>query len=110
MKQNDNVLLDIGTGCGVLGISVLLQNPGYFAEAIFTDYFADALEVAKQNYECRMQNAELKVQFLQADLLDFLLNKSSTLKGTPSFIKEDSTIVLVANLPYIPEEAFEQNS
>jgi len=44
-------LLDIGTGCGVLGISVLLQNPGFFHEAIFTDYYANALEVAKLNYD-----------------------------------------------------------
>ncbi|HBB03581.1 TPA: hypothetical protein DCZ39_01580, partial [Patescibacteria group bacterium] len=47
-----------------------------------------------------------------ADLLDFLLNKSSTLKGTPSFLKEDKidNTVLVANLPYIPEETFEMNA
>jgi len=52
------------------------------------------------------------VEFVEADLLNFLLeNKSSTLKGTPSFeIKEDSNVVLVANLPYIPEESFEQNA
>jgi len=56
------------------------------------------------------------VQFLQSDLLDFLLDKSSTLKpfnypkykGAPSFKKEDN-IILVANLPYIPEETFEAN-
>jgi release factor glutamine methyltransferase len=27
----DLVLLDVGTGCGVLGLSVLLHNPGYFS-------------------------------------------------------------------------------
>ena len=46
-----NVLLDIGTGCGVLGISVLLQNHIFFEEAIFTDYYANALAVAKINFE-----------------------------------------------------------
>ena len=56
-----------------------------------------------------MINDKLNVQFLQSDLLDFI--KSSTLKGTPSFeIKEDSNIVLVANLPYIPEKMFEENA
>jgi len=30
---------------------VLLQNPDYFAEAVFADYFANALEVAKINYQ-----------------------------------------------------------
>jgi methylase of polypeptide subunit release factors len=51
MKHHDNVLLDIGTGCGVLGISVLLQNPGYFSEVVFSDYFENALEIAKRNFQ-----------------------------------------------------------
>jgi len=108
-KLGENLLLDIGTGCGVLGISVLLQNVGYFSEAIFTDYFENALEIAKTNYQLLITNYEWKVSFLHSDLLDFLT--SSSLKDTPSFeIKEDSNVILVANLPYIPEEAFEQNS
>ncbi|MEI6774890.1 MAG: methyltransferase [bacterium] len=49
-ESRKNVLLDIGTGCGVLGISVLLQNPGYFAHVVFSDYFANALEIAQKNY------------------------------------------------------------
>ena len=126
IEWNNNLLLDIGTGCGVLWISVLLQNPGYFAEAILCDYFANALEVAKINYQklvidqWKMNNEKwiMKVSFLQSDLLEFL--KSSTLKGTPSFvhgipfgqIKEvlARNVILVANLPYIPEETFELNA
>ena len=110
-KPEKNLLLDIWTGCWVLWISVLLQNPVYFSEAIFTDYFADALEIAKKNFEhftWEIKNDTLKVDFLQSDLLDFL--KSSTLKDSPSFqTKEDINIILVANLPYIPEETFEAN-
>ena len=110
-KPENNLLLDIWTGCWVLWISVLLQNPTYFSEAIFTDYFADALEIAKKNFEhftWEIKNDTLKVDFLQSDLLDFL--KSSTLKDSPSFqTKEDINIILVANLPYIPEETFEAN-
>ena len=103
-----NLLLDIWTGCWVLWISVLLQNPVYFSEAIFTDYFADALEIAKKNYQTLITEYRWKVSFLQSDLLDFL--KSSTLKDSPSFqTKEDINIILVANLPYIPEETFEAN-
>ena len=51
MYHESNILLDIGTGCGVLGISVLLQNPGYFRQAALADYFANALEIAKINYQ-----------------------------------------------------------
>jgi methylase of polypeptide subunit release factors len=50
MSHESNFLLDIGTGCGVLGISVLLQNPTYFSQVVFSDYFANALEVAQKNY------------------------------------------------------------
>ena len=54
-----------------------------------------------------MIHDRLKVSFLQSDLLDFLVNKSSFVS---SFIKEDfGNVVLVANLPYIPEEMFEAN-
>ena len=87
-----NLLLDIWTGCWVLWISVLLQNPVYFSEAIFTDYFADALEIAKKNYQTLITEYRWKVSFLQSDLLDFL--KSSTLKGTPSLKKEDKKLNL----------------
>lgn len=105
------VLLDIWTGCGVLGISVLLQNPNFFTEAIFTDYFADALGVAKQNYNRHIGNKWLmnndkwimKVEFLEADLLDFINEEKLETWKT-------SNIILVANLPYIPEDAFEQNA
>ncbi len=107
-KWRNNLLLDIGTGCGVLGISVLLQNPDYFAEAIFTDYFENALEIAKKNYGTLVKNYAWKVSFLHADLLDFLTHKSPLL--IPPFIKGNLSIILVANLPYIPEEMFESNA
>ncbi len=31
VQTPDVVLLDVGTGCGVLGLSVLLHNPGRFS-------------------------------------------------------------------------------
>lgn len=111
-RLKPNLLLDIGTGCGVLWISVLLQNPDYFAHAIFSDYFANALEVAKINYQKLITEFSWKVDFFQSDLLDFLVNKSSGSSSlATSFIKADFSrnIVLVANLPYIPEEMFEAN-
>jgi len=43
----------------VLGISVLLQNPSFFDEVIFTDYFGDALLVAKKNYEALIATDEM---------------------------------------------------
>ncbi len=101
-QWKNNVLLDIGTGCGVLWISVLLQNSDYFAHAVFSDYFANALEVAKRNYQKLITGFSWKVDFFQSDLLDFL--NDGTMKQW-----NNGNIVLVANLPYIPEETFEAN-
>lgn len=101
MHHESNLLLDIWTGCGVLWISVLLQNPNYFSHVIFSDYFANALEIAKRNYKKLITGFSWKVDFFQSDLLDFLVRWTSELP--------DGNTVLVANLPYIPEETFEQN-
>ena len=116
IHHESHLLLDIGTWCGVLWISVLLQNPDFFSDVIFSDYFENALEIAQRNFKWLMKNEQwkMKVSFIQSDLLDFLIRwtseKSSTLKDSPSFeIKEDTHVVLVANLPYIPEEMFENN-
>lgn len=111
-EWKNNILLDIWTGCWVLWISVVLQNPNYFSQVIFSDYFANALEVAKKNYHTLVKEYPWKVKFVQSDLLDFLVNKSSGSSSlATSFINDDfsGNIVLVANLPYIPEEMFEAN-
>lgn len=48
----------------------------------------------------------MKVSFLHADLLDFMFHSPFN----SELYTLNSEFVLVANLPYIPEEAFEQNS
>jgi len=104
MSHESNLLLDIGTGCWVLWISVLLQNPDFFSRAIFSDYYANALEVAKKNFEnftWEMIHDRLKVDFFQSDLLQFIENWELKI--------ENYNVILVANLPYIPEEMFESN-
>ena len=45
------ILLDIGTGSGVLGCSVLLQNQDKISQVFMSDISADALYVAKRNYD-----------------------------------------------------------
>ena len=70
-KLEKALLLDIGTGCGVLWISVLLQNPNFFAEVVFSDYYGNALDVAKKNFEFLISNFEWKVSFVESDLLEF---------------------------------------
>lgn len=94
-------LLDIGTWCGVLGISILLQNPCFFRRAIFTDISPKALSVAQLNYEIQIKDHDFPIEFIKSDLLDFCEDIK--------FQKEACDIILVGNLPYIPEKTFDEN-
>ena len=96
-----NILLDIGTGCGVLWISVLLQNPCFFRQAILTDISEKALAVAQQNYEIQIKDHDFPVEFIKSDLLDFIEEKKAKIAAC--------RIILVGNLPYIPEKTFDEN-
>jgi release factor glutamine methyltransferase len=106
--QSDCLLLDVGTGCGVLGLSVLLHNPTVFGQAILSDMSADALDVAKRNYsllESRLQTTDYSVSvlFVHGSLVEYLQN--------PDYRTQiaGKNVVLVANLPYIPDEMFDTN-
>lgn len=75
--------LDVGTGSGVIAITLALENPG--STVIATDLSTDALALATEN-AARLE-ATGRVQFEHADLLP-------TADIRPDFV--------VANLPYIP--------
>jgi len=106
-KVFQNILIDVGTGCGVLWISVLLQNPDFFDRVYFTDISEWALDVAKRNYSNLLPltpskvEGELNVEFLKSDLLDFWHEED---------ISKIYNFTIVANLPYIPDEMFEVNA
>lgn len=107
VQTSDVILLDVGTGCGVLGLSVLLHNPGKFSWAILSDFSPDALEVARENYgllKDRIMHVALgSVAFVHSSLLAYLQepNYASVIAG--------KDVVLVANLPYIPDAMFDAN-
>ena len=96
----NNILFDIGTGCGVLWLSVLLHNPSFFSEAYLSEYIDYTLSLAKENFEI-FKNKLIKtnLNLVKANLLDFI--------DPTKFIS--SQLILVANLPYIPEDTFNQN-
>lgn len=101
-----NILLDIGTWSWVLWISVLLQNPDTFQTAFLTDYSQDALKVAKQNYQNLILNADKNIQtqveFIHSDLLAFITDSQ--------FSIPNPNIILLGNLPYIPEKTHDENN
>lgn len=100
-----NILLDVWTWCWVLWTSVLLQNPDYFQSATFSDISDGAIEVAKRNYKNLVADHNVSptpVTFVKSDLVAYLDQQQEEIK--------DANIILVANLPYIPDATFDNNA
>lgn len=99
-------LFDIGTGCGVLGLSTLLHNPNRFQRAYLSEYIDYTLSLATENFEYYKDKLwTTDVQLVKSNLVDFVgdcLSKWEFEIGGNEF-------VLVANLPYIPEQTFNEN-
>ncbi len=100
-ENRSTMLIDVGTGSWVLGLSVLLHNPNFFQQAYLLDYSRDALDLAQKNYEHHKENFSTTVQLQHSDLLTWIVDENK--------ISDWDQIVLLANLPYIPDEMFEQN-
>ena len=82
LPQNQNVL-DMGCGSGVLGLTLASQRPGW--QLTLADVSPDALALAQENAAAQeIQNAS----FLHSDLFSAIVNPFDG---------------IVANLPYVPE-------
>lgn len=80
-------VLDLGTGSGVIGISLKLERPNW--HVIASDISAAALEVAKQN----ATELAADVDFIESDLFNNLLNYQFDLIVTnPPYIALDETM------------------
>lgn len=102
LSASDHILLDIGTGSGVLACSVLLQNQEKFQEVFMADLSADALMVAKKNYDQLIDGRHHDMRMIQSDLCTFLESYPQIITGR--------NLILTANLPYIPDQTFDENS
>lgn len=81
--ESANRLVDVGTGSGILAITLALERPGLEVSAV--DLSEDALALARENAE--HLGVSDRIAFRRSDLLD-------QLEGPFHWI--------VANLPYIP--------
>ena len=101
-EDSDHILLDIGTGSGVLWCSVLLHNGGKIKEVFLADIAADALYVANRNYNDLIDGSLYDTRIVQSDLCAFLESYSGIIEGRK--------LIMTANLPYIPDQTFDENS
>ncbi len=83
---------DIGTGSGVIAVSVAMHMPD--ARILATDISYAALQVAKHNAE--KFHVHHQIEFVECDLLPALNAERSTFN------------IICANLPYIPTETLHQ--
>lgn len=96
--EKKHILIDIGTWCWVLWLSVYKFNYNKISKAYLTEYYKKTLEVAKLNKQNLLPDAD--INFLEADLFNFWWKEDEI---------NQKDIVLVANLPYIPNQMFEDN-
>ena len=99
------VLFDIWTGCGVLWLSVLLNSKDFFEKAYLSEYIEYTLSLARENYEIyKSEIWNTDVKLVQSNLIAFAWD---CLKNNE--ISDKQNCLLVANLPYIPEQTFNEN-
>jgi len=96
---NKHILCDVWTGCWVLWLTTFLHNTKLIRKAYLSDYYDDALIVAQKNYHRLCENVDTDtIQFFHASLLDYLTDQD---------IQISDPLAVVANLPYIPDQTFE---
>lgn len=100
------ILFDIWTWCGVLWLSVLLHNKNFFEKAFLSEYIDYTLSLARENYlQYEKELWDTQVNLIQSNLVAFIDN---CLKNN-DFDGKKYNFLLVANLPYIPEQTFNEN-
>lgn len=118
-KSKQYTLLDIGTGSGILGLATLYHCGHHIKQAYLCDLSEQALDVAQWNQKKivpTINDTKEVCRFLHCSLLDHPELKAcfSSKQSDTHPVKGDVTqwqgVLLVANLPYIPDELFANNA
>lgn len=95
--QNDEILIDVGTGSGCIPIS--LGKKANIQKIIAIEKSNTALEMAKKNAE----KHQVEVNFICNDFMSELRIKNSELRKKMREVS-DVPKIITANLPYVPNE------
>lgn len=95
-------VIDVGTWCGVLWLSTFYFNQDKISNLYLSDITDEALKVAKSNYKNLFQSKKVvEPVYIKSNLVQFLLDKQAE--------NLEPDVVLIGNLPYIPDDVFEEN-
>ena len=101
-------LLDLGCGCGVLGLSVAILSQKKPKTLASWDLSPDAVDLTKKNIE--KYSEQLSASNIATSTL--VSRGLEELAQFPELQKQRQTnkLVIVCNYPYIPDETFEDNA
>ena len=107
-KWSNNILIDVGTWCGVLWLSSLLLAAKAWSHTYLTDYEPQIIELTLKNltrHETEIINrgSASTIELITASMLDWVNSEHVSMRNS------HDNIVIVANLPYIPETTFDEN-
>ncbi len=91
-EKGISTLVDVGTGSGIVALTLAKECPDRLARVHAADVSADALEVAQEN----RRRLGVACDFWHGDLLEPILSAGA------SFAPE-GRVLFAANLPYIPD-------
>lgn len=92
-------IIDVWTWCWVLWISTAYHNKDHINKLLLMDISEDALIIAQKNQQNIIPQQSKNIQIKESNLLEkFLLN---------IWEYQNSQNIIIWNLPYIPDETFE---
>ncbi len=100
-EKEKTLLLDIWTWCWVLWISSLYFNKQKINSVVFSDISKEALLVAEKNFFQIIRSDFDNAFFIKTDLFNL---------DVFSYLKSIDKIIIVSNLPYIPDKMFDENA
>ncbi len=99
-KMAEGIVLDMGTGSGILAIEAAKSKRTKKVYAV--DVNRKALEIAHKNAE----NSKVKIEFHYSNLFSFFKNRKNK-KTNKKMNKKTKFDLIIFNPPYLPEEKLE---
>ena len=94
-------IADIGTGSGILAVTLAVELP--MSSVVATDVSADALEVAREN--ATRHGVGHRVSFVETSYLDAVVDRFHLIVANPPYVKDGDKPALSADVGHEPHVA-----